>query len=367
MPNPLFSRYSQGENRVTASILAVFERISFALVERILQILCEEPNIPLLEIRNQIRLKGAGGVPDGAIQASFAYWIETKVVQNAVNGVQLQEHLKILESSSFAKKRLLVLTPDYEEPQAVKDLKSDSTLWASFEDLKSDSIVWASFNDLYAAIAEITTTAENTETGESWLTSNFSPPSEQERFLLRELVQMLLAEGLVNSGKSDAVLIVPARSAIEDYRNFSVYVCQPNRTFQRVEYIGFYHNGMIDRHIAKILYEPVEEIELTKEGIDSPPTSTKFPSEDKQKLEVKQKLYELVEKLEGAGSARLGGTFKVFFLSPFNSPGIELSQDVKNDLRSQSGRPTAFVQGQRYVTLSALQKNPATTTELLKG
>lgn len=37
MTNPLFSTYSQGENRVTGSLLAVFERISFALVEQILQ------------------------------------------------------------------------------------------------------------------------------------------------------------------------------------------------------------------------------------------------------------------------------------------------------------------------------------------
>lgn len=358
MPNPLFSRYSQGENRVTASILAVFERISFALVERILQILCEEPNIPLLEIRNQIRLRGAGGVPDGAIQASFAYWIETKVVQNAIGldhqlpdgrkvNRQINDHFDGLEKlQNTGKKKLLVLTPDYEEPEAIKNMASAL-------------VVWTSFNDLYAAIAEITATDE------SWLTSSSSPPSEQERFLLRELVQMLLAERLVNSGKSDAVLIVPARSAIEDYQNFSVYVCQPKRSFQRVEYIGFYHSGVIDKRIAKILHESVEEIELTKEGINNPLDTTQFS------LEVKQKLHDLVEKLEGAGSAghRLGGTFKVFFLSPplGSSDTIHLSQDIKNDLKSQSGRPTAFVQGHRYVPLSSLQKNPATTTELLKG
>ena len=42
MSNPLFSTYSQGENRVTSSILAVLERLSFALVEQILQALCQE-------------------------------------------------------------------------------------------------------------------------------------------------------------------------------------------------------------------------------------------------------------------------------------------------------------------------------------
>jgi len=358
MPSPLFSRYSQGENRVTASILAVFERLSFSLVERVLQILCEDSNIPLLEIRNQFRTKGAGGIPDGVIQASFAYWIETKTIHNAIGldhelddgrpvNRQLKAHLDALEEwPNAGKKRLLVLTPDYEEPQAIASLNSDL-------------VVWASFNDLYSAIVAITATDE------SWLTSDALPSSEQERFLLRELVQMLLAEGLVNSGRPDSVLIAPARSAIGDYRNFSVYVCQPFRSFQRVEYIGFYHNGLIDRRIAKILGEPIEEVALTKNALEE---SNLTPETKDLGPEVKKMFYELVDKLEKLGGDRLGGTFKVFFLSPFDSPDtIKLSQDIKNDLRNPTGRPYAFTQNQRYVPMSALRKNPATTTELLKG
>ena len=339
MPSTLFSRYSQGENRVTASILAVFERISFSLVERILQILCGETNLPLLIIKNQINSGEKDSRPDGAVQASFAYWIETKVVQDSVDLEQLKRHLCSLEKSSFDKKKLLVLTPDFEKPEVIKSLNPDL-------------VVWASFNDLYFAIVEITATDE------SWLTSNFSLPSEQERFLLRELVQMLLAEGLVNSGKSDAVLIVPARQAILDYREFSVYVCQPNRSFQPVEYVGFYHSGMIDRHIAKVIDQPVEEIDLTLEAIDEAELDT----------EVKEKLRSLIKKMKDSNSPRYGEKLKVFFLSALDSQDtIKLSQDIKNDLRNDDGRPYAFTMGQRYVPMSALQKNPATTTELLKG
>ena len=339
MPSPLFSRYGQGENRVTASILAVFERISFSLVERILQILCGETNLPLLIIKNQINSGEKDSRTDGAVQASFAYWIETKVVQDSVDLEQLKRHLCSLEKSSFDKKKLLVLTPDFEKPEVIKSLNPDL-------------VVWASFNDLYFAIVEITATDE------SWLTSNFSLPSEQERFLLRELVQMLLAEGLVNSGKSDAVLIVPARQAILDYREFSVYVCQPNRSFQPVEYVGFYHSGMIDRHIAKVIDQPIEEIDLTLEAIDEAELDT----------EVKEKLRSLIKKMKDSNSPRYGEKLKVFFLSALNSQDtIKLSQDIKNDLRNDDGRPYAFTMGQRYVPMSALQKNPATTTELLKG
>jgi hypothetical protein len=339
MPNPLFSRYKQGENRVTASILAVFERISFALVERILQILCEEPNLPLLKIENQIKSGKADSVPDGAIQASFSYLIETKVFQNAIVKKQLEDHLKYLVAlPNFGKKRLLVLTPDYEEPQVIKELNSDL-------------VVWTSFNALNDAIAEITATDQ------SWLTSDLPLPSEQECFLLRELVQMLLAERLINSDKSDAVLIVPARSAIEDYRNFSVYVCQPNRSFQPVEYIGFYHGGVIDQYIPKIIGKPIEDVTLTEEAIEEAQLS----------LEVKQDLLQLVEQLKKHNSSRYGVKLKVFFLSSSTSQDtIKLAQPIKNDLKNDSGRPYAFTQGQRYVPLSALQKNPATTTELLK-
>lgn len=94
MSNPLFSTYSQGENRVTSSILAVFERLSFVLVEQILQALCQEPEFPLLSFLNQP--VGKSSTPDGRIRASFAYWIETKITPNAIHTDQIRRHLTAL-------------------------------------------------------------------------------------------------------------------------------------------------------------------------------------------------------------------------------------------------------------------------------
>jgi hypothetical protein len=339
MPNPLFSRYSQGENRVTASILAVFERISFALLERILQIICEEPNESLLEIKNQIKPKGFNAIPDGAIQASFAYWIETKVVPGTVDKDQLSRHLQALEQHpNAAKKKLIVLSPDTLQPQVVTDLNNKQ-------------VVWANFNTLTNAISEVLNLNEN------WLTNNFSLTTEQEKVLLRELVQMFLAEGLLGSDRSDSVLIVPARQAIEDYKQYSIYVCQPNRSFQKVQYLGFYRMGAIDRKIAKILAPPIESILLTEEGIQ---TCEGLDSVTASKLQ------DLVRKLRSDGSDRYGDTMKVFFLSAYDSTEtISLTQDIQNDLVNLEGRPYAFTQGQRYVSLANLKKNPKTTTELL--
>ncbi len=349
MPNPLFSRYSQGENRVTASILAVFERISFALLERILQIICEEPNESLLEIKNQIKPKGFNAIPDGAIQASFAYWIETKVVPGTVDKDQLERHLQALaQHPNAAKKKLIVISPDSSQPQVVTDLNDKQ-------------VVWTNFNALTNAISEVLSLNEN------WLTNNFSLASEQEKVLLRELVQMFLAEGLLGSDRSDSVLIIPARQAIYDYIEYSAYLCQPNRSFQNVEYLGFYHSGAIDRRIAKLLAPPIESVLLTEEGVQN-----LIDINDQNKINKGNKiiseesimmLQDLVTKLE---PLRYNDTMKVFFLSSPDAPEtIQLKQDIQNDLKSYSGRPSAFTMGQRYVSLASLKKNPKTTTELL--
>jgi hypothetical protein len=242
-----------------------------------------------------------------------------------------------------ANKKLIVLTPDYEKPSVIQNLGSDL-------------VVWANFNTLHNAIAEILTMDE------AWLTSSFSLVSEQDRFLLKELVQMFLAEGLLNSGPSNSVLIVPARHAIKDYLKYSVYLCQPNRSFQRVEYLGFYHRGSIDRRIAKILWPPINEIKLTKKGIEDAREDKKI-----EQLMVPY-LQDLVNRLEENNSPRYKEVMKVFFLSSSvleDKETIRLTQDIKNDLRNSNNRPYAFTQGQRYVPLSALQKNPRTTTELL--
>jgi hypothetical protein len=341
MPNPLFSRYSQGENRVTASILAVFERISFALLERILQILCEEPNESLLEIRNQIKPKGYNAVPDGAIQASFAYWIETKVVAGTISQEQLERHLEALKNHPHAfKKKLIVLTPDAKQPDQVGKLNSPL-------------VVWASFNTLTAAISEIL------NTNETWLTGDLPLASEQEKFLLRELVQMFLAEGLLNTARSDSAVIVPARQAIKDYESYAAYLCQPNRAFQNVEYLGFYRNGAIDNRIAKILLPPINEVELTEDGIQV--------LKDLDSA-VRLCLKNLIERLKADNSPRYGEIMKVFFLSASNAPEtIKLNHDIQNDLRNEAGRPYPFTQGQRYVSLANLNKHPQTTTELMSG
>ena len=117
--NPLFSTYRQGENRVTSSILAVFERIDLSLLETVLAAAAGESSLQTVTFTNQP--PGSGhSVPDARISARFAYWFEVKTTCGAVNGHQLREHLTSVGDGG--EERLFVITPDAEQPEVITTL-----------------------------------------------------------------------------------------------------------------------------------------------------------------------------------------------------------------------------------------------------
>lgn len=332
MPNTLFSTYSQGENRVTATILAVFERLSFALVERIVQALCQEPETALLLFSNQP--SGIQSTPDARIRASFSYWFETKTQIGSVSGPQIINHLKALdEEKGVERQRLLVLTPDAAMPKVLESI-GDSRL------------AWANFDQLVSVIDEIVAV------GEGWLMSDRPLPTEQERTLLRELVRFLVSEKLIPVA-TDQVLVVPARGAIKEYLAHNVYMCQPNRTFQPCVRIAFYVDGKIDRRVPRILSQ-IDSVNLSETGIA------------RQSAELQPQLIGLLTQLVAAKSDRLGEDTKVMFLTaPTDADTFVLKQEVENDCKAANGKTTAFVQAQRYVPFERLKTSPKTTTLLV--
>ena len=56
--NPLFSTYRQGENRVTSSMLAVFERIDLSFLETVLAAASGESSLQMVSFTNQPPGKG---------------------------------------------------------------------------------------------------------------------------------------------------------------------------------------------------------------------------------------------------------------------------------------------------------------------
>lgn len=334
VPNTLFSTYKQEENQVTSSILAVFERLSFALVERILQSLCEEPESSLLSFDNQPQ--GKSSIPDGRIRASFAYWIETKIVSASVTIDQIKRHLEAIENDTgVERKRLLVLTPDEKKPKALAQLDDRRVAWTNFDNF-------------------VETIQSIVKQDDEWLTSKQIIPNEYERGLLRELVHFFDTKGLVKAS-DDRVLVVAAQKklALAEYLNHSVYICQPNRSFQSSSYMAFYVEGKIYHKVPKIL-EAIESI--SKEEI---PIRTDLSETTRKRLLV------LIENLEQEQSERLNERLKIVFLSsPDSHDTLTLPHAIENDF-APNGKKLAFVQGQRYISLTRLRKAPQTTSQLL--
>lgn len=329
MPNPLFSTYTQGENRVTSTIISVLEHVNNQLAEDILEALTDESDLSLVGFDNQVT--GVDSVPDAAIKSSTALWFETKTSRNAVNKEQLDNHLKALDEDTAELQRLIVLTPDERVPNELGDIEDERIVWVNF-----DSLV----DNIETILQRSVGSAE----------ASMSVPTEREAFLLRELVRFIYDEELV-SGKEDRVLVVAARKAWPEYQDHELYFCQANRSFKPVSYMAFYKDGEIKQDVPKVT-DSIESIELTKEAVQN-------HSELSQSQ--RDELLSAVEGLRRDDSERYGETQKVIFLRD----GIELDRAIVNDkTASDSDRTVAFVQGHRYVSLSKLRESPEHTTEL---
>jgi len=67
MRNPLFSTYTQGENRVISTVIAVLEHVDNQLAGDILEALTDESDLLLVSFDNQVT--GVDSVPDAAIKS----------------------------------------------------------------------------------------------------------------------------------------------------------------------------------------------------------------------------------------------------------------------------------------------------------
>ena len=309
MPTNLFSTYSTGENRVTASLLAVLRSLSIDRMQRLIAAMLEQSEFQLVEFQNQPS-KGAAGVPDAEILSSCRLLLETKIKRGTVNAKQLQRHLARLDQSNEAERKLLVLTPDETCPTAVNKIDDER-------------IAWASFSSLDQAIDEL-------------LDDPQEVVSEREAFLLRELQSMFAREQLI--GNANDVVVVPARSAWPEYGRHSAYICQPDRSFQNVQRIAFYRGGEICPLVPLIL-ESFEHVDWGNGLYDG-------------------KLGELVDQVadDPKNNRKEGLAYKVMILSASDSPDtIKLDAPIANDLVSKNGRTTAFTQNQRYVSLEKLR------------
>jgi hypothetical protein len=164
--------------------------------------------------------------------------------------------------------------------------------------------------------------------------------SEREAFLLREFQAMLIRDGLVASAYD--VAVVAALRAWPQYHSLHAYCCQANRTFQPVDRIAFYTKGKIQPLVPRVL--AVHPDVLIEKGAHS------------------GLLGSLIDRMIEELPDREGGRNKIFLLSAPDSPEtVVLDEAIPNDLLASTGRPTAYTQGQRYVSLDKLQQAKATS------
>lgn len=301
-------------------MLAVFERVGLDITERVIANALEEAALDLVSFASQPSA-GGSGVPDAEIKARFRYLIETKMAPNQYTShkpdQQLLRHLTRLDGS-HGDEKLLVVTPDPEEPPGI----------AATGD---DRVAWIGFSLLAQGIEEV-------------LSDPAEPASEQQRFLLRELITFFEAEGLL--GVEDTV-IVAGRFAYPEYLSTSAYICQANRSIRPVSRFGFYASKEIKPELPKVesFYRDVamtEEAALEFESGDDP---------------LGPRVAQVIRSRLVNGNPQDPSNDIYLLSGPTESNTVVLSDPVRH-----AGRG-AWVQSQRYASLDQLRQ-AATTEEL---
>ncbi|MCZ2857414.1 hypothetical protein [Blastococcus sp. VKM Ac-2987] len=332
MPNPLFSSYRTGENRVTSSTLAVFERVDLALVQEVLEA-ATNAGTELTTVTFENQVVQSGSVPDARISSRFVWWFETKTVRGSYSAeghdrTQVRKHAEQLEGAPEA--WLFVLTPDPVCPGWFDNLDG-------VDESVRGRVLWLGFLQLAEAIRAI-----------------ISDPSrlvgEQTRFLLMELVALYEAEGLLTN---DDTVIVAARRAWPEYQVTGAYVCQPDRVFREgLTHFGFYAEGAIQPLVPRIL-EHLPSVLFTAAEANA------------RRAKGEQRLGDLIDLLLANGSRVAGDTYGVLLLTPPHDPATTvLPEVIKNDTVTAAGRNWAWTLGQRYTRLDRLTSGVKRTSQL---
>lgn len=133
--------------------------------------------------------------------------------------------------------------------------------------------------------------------------------SEQTHFLLTELQALLFTEGLLEQQRD--TVVVAAKLAYNEYLSLAAYICQPRRSFQHgLTRMAFYRNMAIQPEIPLILSSR-DNLDFTKEAVSA------LRSEG---TATGAELASLVESVLKDGSARAGGVYQVFLLTPADDP-----------------------------------------------
>lgn len=333
---PLFSTYRTGENRVTASMIAVFERVGLDVLERVLGPPLGDPDLALMRFRNQVTDE-RGSVPDASIAANFMWLFEVKTeagVSDAALCDQVERHLAGLQGD-YASERLIVITPDPEPPAAIGQVGDPRVSWVNF-----------------AGLDEAIKTVLDGQDGGDGLNDLDEPIAPQSAFLLRELRRLFAVEGLLDT--KDTV-VVAAGKAWRAYQAGAAYVCPPDRAFRvGLGYLAFYANGAIQPLIPRILSRHPEVLFTAERAIELREAGqTGLATAIEAFLDLPQE------------RDREDRPWQVFLLTGVEDERtIRLTAPIENTTTTTAGRRWGWTLSQRYTRLDAVRSGVRTTTEL---
>ena len=325
---PLFSTYRQRENRVTATLLAVLERLRPSKRERILRKQVGHSKFKTDTFENQVIRKHS--VPDAKIGSGPAICIETKTERGSVCPDQIARHINGLKCDET----LLVLTPDDSRPSCLCRPEFAEVSWANF--LALDEGVREALEDEDEAC------------------------TETESFLLKEFSRMLRRDGLLASAKDRVMVIAAGKWAWDMYGPLSVYRCAVKKLMQTpledFDRLAFYSGGRIQRPVPKII-SVIDKVDVTQDAQRS--------SLDSCQQVLACELWERVKQREE--KEKFNGEYKIMFLTTHADADTEcLPRPIENDKTSQTGKRVAFTFGSPvYVTLDSLKK-ASKTSELVR-
>lgn len=154
----------------------------------------------------------------------------------------------------------------------------------------------------------------------------------------------------------DDTVIVAARAAYGDYLDAGAYICQPERYFRETAtHLGFYATQEIKPEIAEILYVEESVIFSAAEAADRLASAH---------ADVRR-VGELIQGQLARGSRIDGEAYKVMLLSPTDDDRtVRLPVPIRNDKVTSTGKSWGWTLSQRYTSLAALSRGPATTSLL---
>lgn len=123
------------------------------------------------------------------------------------------------------------------------------------------------------------------------------------------------------------------------------YICQSSRSFRRVSHMGFYSDGSLQREVPKIL-ERIDHVPWTPEEIER-----RFRSGSSRDERI-------VSVIKASRSLEwTDNEYQLFLLTQQDERGrgdghVTLSSELA---KQRTGRGSAWVRRQRYVTVAALR------------